>query len=158
MKEIQLTQGYFTQVDDEDYEYLNQFKWHVNLSKGNARAKRYGLANKKYVPILMHRELMNFPDKLLVDHIDGNPLNNQKSNLRICTHAENRRNMKKRNKRLYKGVYLTKNNKFFSAIKFNRKSIWLGIFNTEEDAALAYNQAAIKYFKEFACLNKIGNK
>lgn len=99
-----------------------------------------------------------FPDGM-IDHINGNPSDNRISNLRICTDQENRRNMKMRKGNLAgaKGVHKTPCNKYCSQIKINYKSIFLGNFSSVDEAAHAYNKAAIKYFGEFSVLNPIGN-
>jgi hypothetical protein len=101
------------------------------------------------------------PDKdMLIDHLDGNTFNNQKKNLRICTHSENMRNSKIpiNNTSGYKGVSLIKNTiteKWMATIRFNNKKNYLGSFNDPVDAARAYNEAALKYHGEFAHINKI---
>ena len=109
MKEIQLTQGKVALVDDEDYEYLNQWKWYANEWKGGKLyAVRNVRKNKQYIGYeSMHRLLSSNKDKKLVtDHINGNTLDNRKSNLRICTISENTKNrqIQKNNKSGFKGV------------------------------------------------------
>lgn len=150
MKLIQLTQGRFAQVDDEDFELINQYKWY--LTGGNKYAGRWYNNKTMY----MHRELLNFPDQR-IDHIDRNSLNNQRNNLRICTGSQNCMNREKilqNRSSQYKGVhYYWKNQHWRAGICINYKKIHLGCFKTEIEAAKAYNQAAIQYFGEFAHLN-----
>ena len=154
-KEIQLTQGKVAIVDDDMFDYLNQWKWYAN---NNYVGRSITVSKNKQKHILIHRFIMK-PDKgMLIDHLDGNPLNNQKNNLRICTHSDNMRNCKIsiKNTSGYKGVsFVKKKNKYKSAIKFNKRKIYLGYYIDPIDAARAYNTAAIKYFGEFAHLNKI---
>ena len=150
MKEIKLTQNTVTQVDDEDYEYINQWKWHTQSNKVTKYAVR--TSNK----IAMHRVIMNTPKGLQVDHIDHNGLNNQKANLRNCTHGQNQMNRKSSGKSKYLGVYLDKRNrtkKFRAMIRVDNKNIYLGSFLNEREAALVYNDNAIIYHGEFAKLN-----
>jgi len=93
VKEIKLTQGQVTIVDDEDFEELNQYKWTAhNATKKDKSDYFYAIrcVNKKM--IRMHRVLMNPPDDMQIDHINRNPLDNRKENLRICTHSVNQRN------------------------------------------------------------------
>ena len=159
MKEIQLTQGKVALVDDSDFEYLNQFKWHVN-KQGNTyyviRYKRTLL--KKRVYESMHRLIMK-PDKgFVIDHLDGNGLNNQRNNIRICTVSQNSMNRNKtvKNKSGFKGVIWWERNSTWKAeIRLNKKKIYLGYYENIIDAAKAYNDGAIKYHGEFAKLNKI---
>jgi hypothetical protein len=159
MKEIKLTQGKVALVDDEDYEYLNQFKWFTNNINGYFYAGRQITVSKnKQTIIYMHRIIMKPEKGTVIDHLDGNTLNNQKNNLRICTHAENMRNSKinKNNKSGYKGVvYQINSNNYKAQIKFNNKTINIGSYIDPIDAARAYNAAALKYHGEFANLNKI---
>jgi hypothetical protein len=155
----------YTLVDDEDYDYLNQWTW--NVSKGKLDTLyvvriKCGKTRKDQKTISMHRTIMNFPKDKVVDHIDHNALNNQKSNLRICTQTQNKRNSRKRNKckSSYKGVYCRnqkeKRNKLWVArINVNNNVIYIGGYKTEKEAAIAYNEAAKKYFGEFAYLNVI---
>lgn len=161
-KEIHLTQGKVALVDDEDFEYLNQFKWCLRgTGLGNfyaIRAFRKSKKNNITGSISMHRQLMKPEKGYVIDHLDGNTLNNQKTNLRICTQSDNCKNQKMsiNNKCGYKGVCQQKNSKkFISQICYNNKKIYLGSFISIIDAARAYNEAAIKYHGEFANLNKI---
>jgi len=159
MKIIKLTQGKMALVDDEDYEYLSQFKWHVVFNKTDYYAVRWthgSHASRKSV--FMHREIMETTKGMEVDHIDHNTLNNQKYNLRNCTHQQNKRNTRKRENKAssYLGVEVrkTKNGTTFRAhIKVNNKSIKLGNSKNEKEAAVLYDKAAIKYFGEYANLN-----
>ena len=158
-KEIQLTQGKVAVVDDDLFNYLNQFKWFANNINGKFYVVRNITVskNKKNV-IYMHRFIMKPNKGMVIDHLDGNTLNNQKNNLRICTHTENMRNSKIsiNNKSGYKGVsYQENRNNYRAQIKFNNKTINIGDFIDPIDAAKAYNAAALKYHGEFAHLNKI---
>jgi hypothetical protein len=108
-----------------------------------------------YRTLYLHRLILgvNHP-KLVVDHIDGNPLNNSRENLRVCTSRENSRNMGKRTGAKYRGVNYRKDRKTWRAvIKVDYKFIHLGTFDTAEEAAYAYDQAALRYFGEFARTN-----
>lgn len=155
MKEIKLTQGKVALVDDEDFEYLNKWKWGVIKSgEKNFRARRiYGTKNNQKC-VYMHRLLIKTPLNLECDHIDHNGLNNQKLNLRNCTHQQNQRNRRYAGKTTgLKGVILAEGKYITSRIVVNRKQIRLGIFKTLEEAGEAYDMAALKYFNEFANLN-----
>lgn len=156
-KEMPLTQGKTTLVDVEDFEYLNQYKWYCSFSGKKYYVKR--AINNKY--IYMHRQIMNPPVNMQIDHINGNSLDNRKNNLRICTNAQNTKNRKasKNNTSGYKRVHWDKHtNKWIAGITINRKTKYLGCFNVKEDAAKAYNEAAIKHYKEFAVLNEISER
>jgi hypothetical protein len=159
MKQIKLTKNQVTFVDDEDYNFLMQWKWHAKPNMNNGYYAIRGFKNEKNTmsKIHMHRVIMNLTDpNLVVDHIDGNPLNNQKSNLRICTKDQNRHNRKasKSKKSKYLGVFWNKEcNKWYSQIKDGKKIIYLGIHNTEEEAAMAYDEASKKKYGEYAYLN-----
>jgi hypothetical protein len=156
MKTISLTQGKFTIVDDEDFDELNKFKWMAHKERGNWYACRIERVNKKYNIVRMHRTLMGDPVGVLIDHKDGNGLNNSKSNLRIATNQQNLMNQKAQENRKskYKGVSLFKHCKTFRAyITYDRKQMHLGCYKTETEAALAYDNAAKRMFGEFARLN-----
>jgi hypothetical protein len=158
-KEIILTQGKVAIVDNEDYDYLNQFKWYASNKNGKFYVqKKITVSKNKTTCISMHRFIMKPNKGMVIDHLDGNPLNNKKNNLRICTHAENMRNSKIRinNKSGYKGVsYQENSNNYRASIRFNNIKINIGDFIDPIDAAKAYNAAALKYHGEFAHLNKI---
>jgi len=146
---IPLTKGMKALIDDEDYERIAKYKWH--FSHRYAVTAVYNGKNKKDC-ICMHNMLMNTPDGMEVDHIDGDGLNNRRSNLRICTHAENLRNQKLNvnNKFGVSGVCLHSCKRFFlTRIVVNRKVIHLGTFRTLEEAKRVRLEAEIKYFGDF---------
>lgn len=165
MKKIKLSKGQFALVDDEDFNYLNQFRWHAVLKPNGVYYACRGIWNresKNGTTISMHRTIMDIlNDKnITVDHIDHDGLNNQKSNLRLCTTKENSRHRRKskRNTSGYIGVCSHRANGYHywrARIELNGKKICLGFYKNKEEAALAYNEGAKKYFGEFAYLNKI---
>lgn len=159
MRQIQLTQNKVALIDDEDYVYIDQFKWYTAKDKhGKYYARRsITVSNRVYKKITMHRDIMSVSDpKIQVDHKDNNGLNNQKENLRLCNNAENSRNteLDSLNTSGFKGVDWHEHSKKWRAtIRVDYKKIHLGFFSDVIDAALAYNKAAIEYFGEFAKLN-----
>lgn len=159
MKPIKLSQGKVAWVDDEDYERVNAFKWCASNNKRGFYAKTNIIINGKRTMMFMHRFIMNGRDySIKVDHIDGDGLNNQRSNLRFCTNQQNCRNNRSTiiKTSRHNGVcFNKKSKKFMSGITVDGKNIHLGYFTIEDDAGLAYNKAASEYFKEFACLNII---
>lgn len=159
MKKIKLTRGIFAMVDDEDYDAINKHKWHAaKTSIGTFYARRNSTKNEseKRKTIRMHNQITGFK---MLDHIDGNGLNNQKSNLRECTHSQNMSNRKSYNKTGLKGVSFNKTingvDYYHARIKHNGKEYYLGYSSSPKECARMYNDAAVKYFGEFACLNKI---
>jgi hypothetical protein len=158
MREIKLTQNKVALVDDEDFGRLNQFKWFAHYDRHNWYACRHtGRINGKDPTTGMHRTIMTPPDGMEVDHKDGNGLNNQKSNLRICQHIHNNRNLKPRSEKIssqLKGVSWNKRRKKFRArITSDRHTIYLGCFVSEQEAALAYDHAAKKLHGDYARTN-----
>lgn len=154
MKKIKLNLGQFALVDDEDYEYLMQWKWFATKI-GNTYYVNRNTRGKDF-SFSMHRLIMNTPKSKVIDHIDGNALNNQKSNLRECSQKENLRNRKKckDGSSNYKGVSWHKGlEKWRVRICVNYKQFHLGVFEQEKKAAEAYDAAARKYFGKFARLN-----
>jgi hypothetical protein len=144
-------------IDNEDYDKIRGISWYSWRSK-NGRYYVRGYANvTKPTWVLLHRVLLDNP-RGLIDHIDGNPLNNKRSNLRICTCAQNLHNRGKTrlNTSGYKGVsWDVLNKKWQVNIGVGGIRYKIGRFVTKEDAALAYNEAAIAMHGEFAMLNNI---
>lgn len=143
-------------VDDEDYEWLNQYNWRANHD--GTVLGWMGTSKDKQRPILIHRLILNAPEHLEVDHIDGNRLNNQRSNLRLATSSQNKMNRgpRKDNTSGYKGVsWHSQRLKWTARVKAGQKYIHLGLFDSKEAAALAYNSAARLLHGEFAWLNNI---
>ena len=161
MKLIPLTQGKYAQVDDADYDFLMQWKWQAQSHHNIWYAKRNISKNGKFSTFKMHRLLLGLTDtKRKCDHIDHNGLNNQRSNLRECSHKENMYNRKKKKgcNSKYVGVSVTKvvyKTTIRAKICKDNVHYRLGIFKTEELAAHAYNEKAKELFGEFAYLNVI---
>lgn len=142
-KEIQLTRGFVTLVDDEDFEELNKYKWHASYYGGKTFYAETHTGK-------MHRILLGVSDNnYQVDHIDGDGLNNCKSNLRIVTNSQNQANkFRASRKGNPKGV--TKyNNKWGAKIICNRVVYYLGVYNTQEEAAAAYDKKANELFGDY---------
>lgn len=145
-------------VDDEDWERLAKFKWYITDRKSIQRF--FVIQNKfsfkwKTIAVSLASEIMNTRD-ILYDHKDRNPLNFKKDNLRIATYMQNAHNRKKVSNSLskYKGVgWNLKSKKWCARITFDGKRKFLGYFNSEEDAARAYDNEAKILHKEFAVLN-----
>ncbi len=160
MKEIQLTQGYFTQVDDDDFEWLSQWGWNANVNRGRVYAVR-NIRDEggKYVTIYMHRQIMGVSDRLvLVDHHRGNGLNNTRENLRVCTYKQNLMNRGgvPNTTSRFKGVSWDKvYKKWVASISINGKRTHFGRHDNEEDCARVFNQQAKKYHGEFAQYNDV---
>lgn len=156
MKEIQLTRGLIAFVDDEDFEVLSQYKW---FATDSGYAARNVVENGKPRVKSMHRIILGLTDpKVLTDHIDGNKTNNIKSNLRPCNHSQNACNKPKPGVNMsgYKGVsWQSKTGSWSAKIKINKKDIWIGEFDSKEEAARHYNKAAAKYHGEFALMNDV---
>lgn len=155
MKTIPLTQNKSSVVSDVDFERLLRFTWHFN-KLGYAVGERF--ENGKRIRVRMHREVMNAPDGVDVDHINGDKLDNRRENLRLCNKSQNMSNRGKQlnNTTGFKGVFTSQRSpKFRAQIRVNRQSIHLGLFADPKDAAIAYNVAAVKYFGKFASLNEV---
>jgi len=150
---ILLTQGRVAIVDDEDFERLSRWKWHYD--KGYAVRMSSALLGRRK-PILMHREILNTPEEMETDHVNGDGLDNRHENLRVCIHAENQHNSQKSraNTSGYKGVSFCKSHqKWCAFIGINGKVKFLGGFIDVLDAAYAYDNAARNLFGDFARTN-----
>lgn len=153
MMKIQLTKGKETIVDDENYEKLSKFKW---VLSDNGYAIRWGTKSERKT-VFMHCQIIERPKGFEVDHINGDRLDNRRENLRIVTLEQNRFNRKKQlgTSSIFKGVQWHKcHKKWIACIRFRKKLIHLGYYDSEQEAALAYNNAATRYFGEYAKLNK----
>ena len=170
---IPLTQGQVAVVDFDDFELVRGYSWYAKWCK---HRKKYVAARSEFDPekyarlgpvegqknhnktILMHRQIaaqMGLPD---VDHADLNTLNNRRNNLRPCTRSQNVANSNKRihNTSGFKGVHWNTTAKAWAArIGLNGKRIFLGYFNTKEEAAKAYDDAAKQYFGKFSRVNGV---
>ena len=148
MREILLTQGKKTIVDDEDYEKLNCYKWCAHkMDKHIYAAHSFRIENKwKQIPIT--HIILNVPKGMIVDHINGNTLDNRKYNLRICTVSVNGQNRHNINgKSQYLGVYwFQQYEKWGARITKDKERYFLGYFENEVEAALAYNKTAIDLY------------
>lgn len=155
MKKIKLTRGKYALVDDDDYKLLINRKWYCNDNGYAAREQR---KNGNRYQQYMHREIIGAEKGQEVDHINRNRLDNRKENLRFCTRPENVMNSKKRidNNSGYRGVFWrTRERKWVSRITINKKRIYTGSFDNKIEAAIAYNNSALKHFGQFALLNTI---
>jgi hypothetical protein len=154
-KLIPLTRGFSAIVDDADFDWLAQLKWCYQPGRNG----KIGYAIRTITtPIqyaqFMHKLILGIGGELQVDHIDLNPLNNQRSNLRPATHSQNLANQKPRSSTGYKGVQPLRGSKKFGAyISIDGRTRYLGSFVLPVDAARAYDAAALLHFGEFAYLN-----
>lgn len=147
--EILLTNGGVALVDERDFATLSAFTWHRS---DNGYARRSSTYRERF----MHRLIMNASPTQQVEHEDRNRLNNVRGNLRFSTQQQNSRNASKRKGKTskYKGVYRhTYNHKWIAQICVDGKSINLGSFDLEDDAARAYDIAALEHFGSFVVLN-----
>lgn len=148
VKTIPLGEGFYAYVDAADYEWLSQWTW--RLMSG------YAIRRSRGKTIYMHREIMQPPEGMVVDHLNHNKLDNTRANLRNCTQRENLYNSEKRRgtSSRFRGVSrLPYGAKWRATLKFENKPVSIGSFTEEIDAARAYDRAAVKYFGDAARLN-----
>lgn len=146
-KQVPLTKGLFSTVDDDDYETLSRWKWHIS---GKYAVTCVGNGKRR----TMQDMIVPHAPELCVDHINGDRLDNRKANLRVCTKRQNSYNRKvsKNNKVGLKGVS-PQRNKFRAVIYWNYKRIHLGLFDSPELAGAAYDRKALELYGEFAKIN-----
>lgn len=159
VRKLILTKGKTAIIDAEDFNRLDKWKWSYKNNGYAVRRQHLGMKEGKQIAkmVMLHREIINVPNGMVIDHINGNGLDNRKVNLRICTHQQNAQNSKKRKgkRSKYKGVsWFGRKGKWFSRIKVNGKQVCLGYYYDEMGAGCAYDAAAKKYFGQFAKLNK----
>lgn len=155
MRRISLTRRQFAIVDDEDFEWLNQWKWYAQKRKDGFAAARVSSRTDGHKTILMHRVIVDAPLGKLVDHINHETLDNRRFNLRVCTHAQNCYNqISIKGKSQFKGVQWNKRKSRWQAfIKKHYKLYLVGSFQDEQEAAFAYDKAAKEMFGDFAYFN-----
>lgn len=158
MREIKLSNSEkVTIVDDCDYDKFNDVGWSINFH-GYAVSKNRDINNNL---LFLHREILGISNTdLITDHINHNKLDNRKCNLRICTKLDNNKNVKKKTDRkyssIYKGVFwCSHTNRWRVNIISNGIRVFVGYYNLEVHGAIAYNEAALRYHGEYACLNEI---
>lgn len=163
VKEIPLSQGKVALVDDGDYADLSQFNWYAERVKLKNHpdqfyaVRRVSVGAGRQIRAYMHRVITSCPEGQLPDHIDGDSLNNQRGNLRIATDSTNQANRMRllpAKSSEFRGVTLhRKTGRWQAAVKVNGKNLYLGLFDTEVEAAAAYDESALVHFGEFARLN-----
>lgn len=155
MKKLKLYKNLYALVDNEDYPRVASFRWHVSNRGYVVHSIRNKEVDKK---ILLHAFIMNTPKGMNTDHINGNKLDNRRSNLRICEHLKNsyNRRMNANNTSGFKGVmWFRETQKWRAVIGVGGRKISLGYFKIKEDAAEAYKLASEKYHGEFAGLRQL---
>lgn len=156
MKLIPLTKNKTAKIDDIDFERVSRWKWSYCPNRGG-----YAVRNETYAPgkhryLLMARFIMNAPKGKFVDHINGDTLDNRRSNLRIATHAQNQMNQRRRsdNTSGYKGVQWSKQKQKWIAVAWKAGHLYYGGASGDKvEAAEAYDRLATRLFGEFARLN-----
>ncbi len=166
MKTISLPNGMAAFVDDEDFDRVSNYRWHcrtdastsmLNRHRRHVYVKAHGRGTQAGKCFYLHRLILWIFDARHVDHINGDGLDNRKSNLRVASQHQNGGNARvwdRRKSSVFKGVYfMRRDNKWAAQICLNRINIRLGAYATEHEAAMEYDRAARKHFGEFARTN-----
>lgn len=162
---VPLSRGEFTLIDADNQHLFERYKWTCHLRGRNRNRKAYAIRQATLAPgvkkmVQLHRLITKCPKGLVVDHINGDTLDNRRCNLRVCTHQQNTWNQKQaRHGRKWKGVVHRKRpgcwEHWQACITVNRKFISLGSYASAREAAEAYNRAAIQHYGDHACLNDL---
>jgi hypothetical protein len=149
---VVLTKNRVAVIDAEDIALVAGYNWCARQKTRTVYAVRTDYSGEKQSTVALHSHILPPRDGYVVDHIDGDGLNNRRSNLRYATVAENRRNSRaaKRNKSGFKGVRASPTGRWWAAITWDGKRQHLGTFDTAEEAAEAYRDAAKRLHGEFA--------
>jgi hypothetical protein len=156
MKQIYLCGGYVTQVSDEDYDRLNKYQWCISTCGKVSYVVR---RQNNGIMISMHREIIgadNIPDGIEIDHADRDGLNNQRENLRLASKSQQQANIPPYSgcSSKFKGVcWFTPKGKWRARINYKKKEMHLGYFDSEDEAGIHYDMAALGLFGVFAYLN-----
>lgn len=158
MKHVNLTKGQKTMVDDADYDHLTQWNWHFGANGYAVREQHLGMKDGKRIrrTVLMHRELVDAPKGLDVDHVNENKLDNRRSNIRLATRSQNKANMRavKRKDNLPMGVTFNPSPRskqpYMARVCMNGKSYFVGNFYQLKDAVSAYAAKKKELYGDFA--------
>jgi len=157
-RKIKLTRGKLALIDNEDFEYLNQWKWHWDGEYAARTIKFNGITHK----ITMHRLILNnIPKGKESDHINRDKLDNRRNNLRIVSNAENQmnKNLQKNNRSGVRGIcWYGKYDKWQTRIGFGGKKMFLGYFSNIKDAIEIYNTTSKKLYGKFTYINQMKGK
>jgi len=151
--EMSLTRGKVTLIDKVDLAAALTYRWHAHFD-----GAYWSVASHAHPTLYLHRLLLNAPEDRYVDHINGDGLDNRRVNIRLATNGQNQWNSRKRlgTTSCYKGVHFRKDRaRWYARIKYCQRSYHIGTFESERDAAHAYNMKARELFGEFARLNEI---
>lgn len=145
VKRIALSQGKYAIVDDEDFEELNLYKWSLKKDSKSKRGLCYAIRSEypdkdwnKSKTVIMHRVIMNAGGNEIIDHINGDGLDNRKENLRVVSNRANLNNRHSKKKSKYPGIYFSKKKRWIARITINGKRKYIGSFKNEKEAYKAY--------------------